>query len=215
VSGRAGQGRGAAEESPQGRSRSLHGPDQDPAEMYRARGREVGTAAAEHGSLTGLRVFLVAPEPAAMRMKLLGAGLALLLAGLAFWYTRNMAPQSLPGVDRSDFLPDAIPRHLTALRGDNPAERNRAALALWQMGDQAQTAVPTLLQTANDPHPEVRTAVLKALGRTSARTQAAIPALVEALADPTTEARAAAAEALAELWSADKMNPEPGSRAAP
>lgn len=151
-----------------------------------------------------------------MRMKLLGAGLVLLLvAGVVFWYTRNMAPRSLPGVDRSDFLPDAIPRHLTALRSDSPAERKRAATALWQIGDQAQAAVPALLQATKDPDPEVRAAVYKALGRTSVRTQAAIPALVEGLTDPTTAARAAAAGALAELWNVNKMNPEPGSRAPP
>jgi HEAT repeat protein len=141
-----------------------------------------------------------------MRKTLLVAGPVLLVAVLAFWYTRFSTNRQLPGLDRSDLLAGATPSHVAALRGGSPAERKYAATCLWKIGDQAREAVPALLEVAKDPDPEVRTAVLRALGRTSAGTQAAIPALVEALADETAEARAVAAGALAEIWSANNSS---------
>jgi HEAT repeat protein len=143
-----------------------------------------------------------------MRKTLLVAGLVLVVAGLALWYSRFWVNRSLPGLDSSDLLPGATPRHAAALRGGNAAERTYAASCLWKIGGPAREAVPALLEVVKDPDPEVRTTVLKALGRTSSGTQAAIPALVEALGDETAEARAAAAGALAEIWSADRANPE-------
>src|SRR5262249_16828556 len=126
-------------------------------------------------------------ESAVMRTTLLVAGLALLIACLGSWFVRFTANPSLPGLDRGDFLPEATPRHVAALGSSSPAERKRAALGLWQIGDQAKEAVPALLATAKDPDPEVRGTVLQALGRTSTETLAAIPTLIEALADETAE----------------------------
>jgi HEAT repeat protein len=143
-----------------------------------------------------------------MRKTLLVAGLVLVIAGLAFWYSRYWVNRSLPGLDSSDLLPGATSRHAAALRSGSPVERNYAATCLWTIGAQAREAVPALLEVANDPDPEVRTAVLKALGRAGSGGQAAIPALVAALGDEKPEARAAAAGALGEIWSTDRANPE-------
>src|SRR6266851_3338841 len=141
------------------------------------------------------------PEPAAMRKTLLIAGLALLVVGVVFWYTRLPAKTSLPGLDRSDFMPAAVPQHIASLRSDDAAKRKHAATALWQIGETAEGAVPALLHAAKDPDPEVRKAVLKALGTTAWKMQDAIPALVEGLSDGSAEVRAAAAGSLAEIWS--------------
>jgi HEAT repeat protein len=220
-----GQGRNAAEDSPQGRSRDLYGLEQDSAEMHRARRGEGGIVPPKHGPLKSefarspfmvrevetdaidLAPFLD-PEPPAMRLTFLVAGLALLVVGLAFWYFRFTANPSLPGMDRGDLLPEATSRHIAGLQSGLAEDRKRAARSLWQIGDQAKEAVPALLAAVKDPDPEVRCEVLQALGSTSQGDQAAIPALVEALTDSTPEARAASAGALAELWNADKVNLE-------
>jgi HEAT repeat protein len=145
-----------------------------------------------------------------MRTVVLGAAcLALLAAVLVASYTHFTGSRPLPGLDRSDFLASATPRHVEALRSDSAEARKKAATALWQIGDQAGEATPALLAAVKDPDPGVRTAVLRALGRTSQKTQSAVPALVEALGDRG--ARAAAATALSEIWAADR---ETGGRSA-
>src|SRR5262245_29306857 len=128
--------------------------------------------------------------------------LSAVLVACLVYVNRRPIPTALPGLDKSEYTPAAVPGHITALKHDEPAERKRAARALWQMGVYAKEATPALLAAAKDPDPEVRAAVDQALGRTSQGTQDAVPVLVEALEDTDAAARAAAAKSLAEIWTA-------------
>jgi HEAT repeat protein len=139
--------------------------------------------------------------------------LAVMIALLVASYTRYVRTRDLPGLDRSEFLASATPRHIEALRNDSAETRRKAATALWQIGDAAGQATPALLAVVKDPDPAVRAAVLRALGRTSQKTQAAIPALIEALADKDENARAAAATALSEIWAEDRKTGGPLAQA--
>jgi HEAT repeat protein len=128
--------------------------------------------------------------------------LLMLALGLCFYFTRRPGP--LPGLDRSSFLPAAVPGHVTALTHDDAAARKRAAVALWQIGADAREATPALLTAARDPDAEVREAVVRALGHTARGVPDAVPVLADALRDPAQGVRVAAAASLAEVWSAGR-----------
>jgi len=126
-----------------------------------------------------------------------GALLVLIVVLCVCYYVSRPAATAVPGLD---YTKAAVPRHVTALKHQDPAERKRAAQALWQIGVYAKEATPALLAGTKDPNPEVRAAVAQTLGRTSQGTQDAVPALVQALHDPSADVRAAAAKSLAEIW---------------
>jgi hypothetical protein len=129
-----------------------------------------------------------------------GALLTLIVVLFVCYHVSRPAATAVPGLDQSVYTPAAVPGHVTTLKHQDPAERKRAARALWQIGVYAKEATPALLAGAKDPDPEVRAAVAQALGRTSQGTQDAVPALVQALQDLSADVRAAAAKSLAEIW---------------
>jgi HEAT repeat protein len=130
--------------------------------------------------------------------------LLLLGVGLIYWFVRsNRAPDSLPGLDTSAVTGAAIPRHVTELKNEDAAVRQKAAWSLWQTGPAAREATPALAEAVGDPDPEVRAMAAKALGQVSAGTPDAVPTLTRAVQDKDPGVRAAASKSLAEIWKAD------------
>jgi HEAT repeat protein len=87
-----------------------------------------------------------------------------------------------------------IVKLMAALSNKNGLQRQRARLALVEMG---KSAVPHLIEALKDDHQQVRWEAAKALG--SINDPNAAPALVEALMDESSEVRWLAAEALIAL----------------
>jgi hypothetical protein len=133
-----------------------------------------------------------------------GGGIILLLNE----YSRSQT--TTPGRDTASFTVQAVPAHIQELKAADPAVRQKAAMALWQIGAGARDAVPALLEATRDPAPEVRTAAAKALGHASEGTTAAVLALVEALKDKQADVRAEAAASLAQLFVAEQQPPVGG-----
>jgi HEAT repeat protein len=129
----------------------------------------------------------------------------LLVLGIGGWsyYFVSGSNRSLAGIDRSSYSATAVPRHVEALQRADAAARKEAAVALWQIAEDAREANPALLAAARDRDALVREAVVQALGRTSRGTLDAVPTLTDALKDKEEGVRAAAALALAGIWDAD------------
>jgi len=67
-------------------------------------------------------------------------------------------------------------------KGDGAA-RQRAALAIGEMGPKAKAAVPDLVDALKDKSGRVRRFAAKALGQIGPKAKAAVPSLTEALKD--------------------------------
>jgi HEAT repeat protein len=112
------------------------------------------------------------------------------------------------GIDLSSLMKEAVPGHIKALKDEDPAVRLEAAKALGQIGSEATEAIPTLIHAVNDPDPEVAAKAIEALQRTDQRTAQVLRALLAAIKDSRADVRAAAAAALANMWWAEKGEPE-------
>ena len=90
---------------------------------------------------------------------------------------------------------------IEALKTDKSAAvRERAAVALWSMGDEAYQAVPGLIQALrNDDSAAVRSKAASALGLMGEASYQAIPHLIDALKDKSAKVRAKAVYALGNL----------------
>jgi HEAT repeat protein len=83
----------------------------------------------------------------------------------------------------------------------NKKQRRQAAIAIYNIGPDAQVAVQPLIQALSDEDKNLHTDAAYALGGIGRRAEAAVPALVQLLADSRekNEARVEAAKALAKI----------------
>jgi HEAT repeat protein len=85
------------------------------------------------------------------------------------------------------------------LRNEDAQVRQRAAIALAELGPKAKAAVPALISALRDPDPGVRRMAASALGEIGPDARRAVPALKNALKDENAQVEKDAAAALEKI----------------
>ena len=95
-----------------------------------------------------------------------------------------------------DFKPRTVEEMALGLSRAFGEARYQAALALRDLGSQAQPAIPALIQACDDPEVRVRICCVRALGRIGPAASNAIPRLQAMLKDESSMVQQAATEAI-------------------